>query len=173
MTQDVGSKPRIPLKETIGDGLYGSGSKKCTQNGTLVSGNMDQNLRSPGGLILTHTYMGHSISHSLPLAPPSYRLLPRCRPAGGGCRARGRAPGAGLGLKWNVVSGIRKQMERLGQKGRFQQLASWMQTKFPSSALLPFFGGGFPTKIDYRKKSTRILTSRLEDLAKQIMNESR
>ena len=35
---------------------YGSGSKIATQNGTLVSGNMDQNLRSPASLILTHTH---------------------------------------------------------------------------------------------------------------------
>ena len=34
----------------------------------------------------------------------------------------------------------------------------------PSSALLPFFGEGFPTKIDYRKKGTLILTSLLDDL---------
>ena len=32
--------------------------KICTQNGTLVSGNMNQNLRSPGGFIWTHTQMG-------------------------------------------------------------------------------------------------------------------
>ena len=36
---------------------YGCGSKMGTQNGTLVNRNMDQNLRSPGGLILTHTHM--------------------------------------------------------------------------------------------------------------------
>ena len=30
------------------------------QNGTLVSGNMDQNLRSSGSLTLTHTQMGWS-----------------------------------------------------------------------------------------------------------------
>ena len=29
----------------------------------------------------------------------------------------------------------------------------------------PFVWGGFPTKIDYRKKGTLILTSLLEDLA--------
>ena len=34
----------------------------------------------------------------------------------------------------------------------------------PSSALLPFVGEGSPTKIDYRKKGTLILTSLLEDL---------
>ena len=33
--------------------LYGCGSKTCTKNGILVKGNMDQNLRSPGGCILT------------------------------------------------------------------------------------------------------------------------
>ena len=35
----------------------GRGSEICTQNGTLVNGNMDCNLRSPGGLILTHTHV--------------------------------------------------------------------------------------------------------------------
>ena len=35
------------------DPRYDCGSKM----GTLVSGNVDQNLRSPGGLILTHTHM--------------------------------------------------------------------------------------------------------------------
>ena len=39
-------------------------------------------------------------------------------------------------------------------------------TRPPSSSLLPFFGEGSPTKIDYRKKGTLILTSLLEDLDK-------
>ena len=42
------------------------------QNGTLVSGNMDQNLRSPGGLLLTHT-------HFKP--PPSPTARPSTSPA--------------------------------------------------------------------------------------------
>ena len=38
----------------------------------------------------------------------------------------------------------------------------------PSSALLsPFLGEGSPTKIDYRKRGTLILTSLLEDLEAQ------
>ena len=38
-------------------------------------------------------------------------------------------------------------------------------TRCPSSALLsPFLGEGSPTDVDYRKKGTLILTSRLEDL---------
>ena len=37
-------------------------------------------------------------------------------------------------------------------------------TRSPNSALLLFFGEGSPTKIDYRKKGTLILTSLLEDL---------
>ena len=37
-------------------------------------------------------------------------------------------------------------------------------TRFPSSALLPFLGGGLPTKIGQRKKGTLIRTSLLEDL---------
>ena len=40
-----------------GSEVHGCGSKIGTQNGTLVSGNMDQNLWSAGGLILTHTHM--------------------------------------------------------------------------------------------------------------------
>ena len=36
---------------------YGSGSKNRYQNGTLVSGNMDQNLRTPPCLILSHSHM--------------------------------------------------------------------------------------------------------------------
>ena len=35
----------------------GCGSKICTQSGILANGHMGQNLRSPGGLILTHTHM--------------------------------------------------------------------------------------------------------------------
>ena len=38
---------------------FGCGSKIGTPNGTLASGNMDQNLWSPGGLILTHTAHTH------------------------------------------------------------------------------------------------------------------
>ena len=38
-----------------GFGSFGCGAKLGTPNGTLLSRNMDQNLRSPGGLILTHT----------------------------------------------------------------------------------------------------------------------
>ena len=39
-----------------------------------------------------------------------------------------------------------------------------MVARSPSSALLPFFGEGSHTKIDYRKKGTLLLTSLLEDL---------
>ena len=35
----------------------GCGSKLGNPNGTLVNGNMDENLRSPGGAILTHTQL--------------------------------------------------------------------------------------------------------------------
>ena len=39
------------------------------------------------------------------------------------------------------------------------------KSRSPSSALShPFVGGGFPTKIDYRKKGTLFLTSLLVDL---------
>ena len=36
------------------------------------------------------------------------------------------------------------------------------------SALFPFFGEGSPTKIDYRRKGTLILTSLLEDLVEHL-----
>ena len=45
---DSKKPPRVP---------FGCGAKICTQNGALVSGNMDQNLRSPGSLILPHTLL--------------------------------------------------------------------------------------------------------------------
>ena len=45
---------------------YGGGSKNRYQNGTLVSGNMDQNLRNPFCLILSHIRMG-------PPGPPPAR----------------------------------------------------------------------------------------------------
>ena len=38
------------------------------------------------------------------------------------------------------------------------------KTRSPSSAFYSFFGEGSPTKIDYRKKASLILTSLLEDL---------
>ena len=37
--------------------IHGCGSKNWYQNGTLVSGNMDQNLRNPSCLILSHTHI--------------------------------------------------------------------------------------------------------------------
>ena len=44
-------------------------------------------------------------------------------------------------------------------------------TRSPSSALLPFFAWeGSPTKIDYRKKGTLILSSLLEDLAERALD---
>ena len=51
----MGGAP-IPTWDPIGVEPWpnGCGSKIGAPNGTLVSGNMDQNLRSPGGLILTH-----------------------------------------------------------------------------------------------------------------------
>ena len=41
-----------------------------TPNGTLASGNMDQNLWSPGGLSLTHTHVNMGHSHDFPQAIP-------------------------------------------------------------------------------------------------------
>ena len=43
------------------------------------------------------------------------------------------------------------------------------KSRSPSSALLPLFlGEGSPTKIDYRKKGTLILTSLLEGLVNSL-----
>ena len=49
----------------------------------------------------------------------------------------------------------------------------YVSARSPSNALLPcFFGGeGSPTKIDYRKKGTLILTALLEDLVRKARNE--
>ena len=44
--------------------LDGCESKISTPNGTLASGNMDQNLWSPGGLILSHTQMADVHKHN-------------------------------------------------------------------------------------------------------------
>ena len=51
------SCPKIGLAYWLFACVYGCGSNIGTQDGTLGSGNMDQNLRSPGGLILTHTHI--------------------------------------------------------------------------------------------------------------------
>ena len=51
-----GSNSRARVTQVL---VFGSnGSKIGAPNGTLVSRNMDQNLRSPGGFILTHTNLG-------------------------------------------------------------------------------------------------------------------
>ena len=42
------------------------------------------------------------------------------------------------------------------------------RSRCPSSALLPFFGEGSTTKIDYREKGTLVLTSLLEDLLEDL-----
>ena len=36
----------------------------------------------------------------------------------------------------------------------------------------PFFGEGSPTKIDYRKKGTLVLTSLLEDLGGSLLRQA-
>ena len=50
-----------------------------------------------------------------------------------------------------------------GVKKRATQASLGCFSRSPSGALLPFFGEGSPTKIDYRKKGILILTSPLED----------
>ena len=49
-------RARGPFWVPIFDPQMGGSKKRC-QNGTLVSGNMDQNLRNPSCLILSHTQM--------------------------------------------------------------------------------------------------------------------
>ena len=53
----AGFKLATPSSD-CGNGQMAVGQKKVPKDGTLVSGSMDQNLRSPGGLILTHTQIG-------------------------------------------------------------------------------------------------------------------
>ena len=87
------------------DGLYGSsqkasingcGSTNRYQNGTLVSGNMDQNLRNPSWSILSHAHMEPSLQRG----PSSFQVslegksLNRracsCAPHSGSLASRGR-----------------------------------------------------------------------------------
>ena len=71
---------------------YGCGSKNRYQNGTLLSGNMDQNPRNPSCLILSHTLIGN---HKETIRNLSNRQV-GCRTSkpGGPCKgaeeARGR-----------------------------------------------------------------------------------
>ena len=55
---DFPSYPTLNVKGSYGRRLFANtaGSKMCTENGTLVRGNMDQNLRNPSSLILSHTH---------------------------------------------------------------------------------------------------------------------
>ena len=61
------------LVEQLVVGNMAVAQKKRYQNGTLVSGNMDQHLRNPSCLILSHTHMVFSESSLLarpkPLVP--------------------------------------------------------------------------------------------------------
>ena len=72
------SENMMPTPDRIGY-QGGCGSKNRCQNGTLVSGNMDQNLRNPSCLFLSHSQAGftrltlHSVSfnHQIPRPLPS------------------------------------------------------------------------------------------------------
>ena len=56
--------------------LPGFRLKICTRNGILVNGNMDQNLRFSGGLILTHTHVLFSPSEATASGiPPALNTL--------------------------------------------------------------------------------------------------
>ena len=50
-----GQGPLLAVRIDLRAELFGCGSKKRYQNGTLVSGNMDQNPRNPSCLILSHS----------------------------------------------------------------------------------------------------------------------
>ena len=88
---------------------FGCGSKI----GTLVSGNMDSNLRTPVGLIVTHTHFAlQGGAHSVPscpnlsaplpasLAQPSHALL---RPAPGQAKAVGTKVPAQVGASRHLA----------------------------------------------------------------------
>ena len=55
---------------------YGCGSKNRYQDGTLVSGNMDQNLHNPSSLILSHAHMHPKLARGMDCGPKSALL--RC-----------------------------------------------------------------------------------------------
>ena len=54
------------------------------------------------------------------------------------------------------------------QRRRVSPFCLGCAARSPSSALLPLFGEGSPTKIDYRNKSALILTSLLEHLGRDV-----
>ena len=63
----------------------GCGAKICTPNGTLVNGKLDYNLRSPGGLILTHTHVSSPyrfVARVCPRKAPCARLRQAQRSGG-------------------------------------------------------------------------------------------
>ena len=62
-------------------GPCGWGSKTLSQTGTLVSGNMDQNLRNPSCLILSHTHVERILKDTA-----IDGAWPNCMCAKGGCR---------------------------------------------------------------------------------------
>ena len=57
-----------------------------------------------------------------------------------------------------------KQRKKVSVGEQERSYAVCLFSRSPSSALYPFLGEGSPTKMDYRKKGTLILTSLLEDL---------
>ena len=63
---------------------FGCGSKNWYQNGTLVSGNMDQSLRNPSCFILSHTRLcdWNSPRTTASFRPVKYDNSPRCSVAG-------------------------------------------------------------------------------------------
>ena len=64
------------------------------------------------------------------------------------------------------------QFHRTQQRGKEREGFGPVLSRCPSSALShPFLGEGSPSKIDYRKKSTLILTSLLEELVVSNLHE--
>ena len=93
----------------------GCGSKKRYQNRTLVSGNMDQDLRSPSCLILSHTHFSFSRPEELswplqvphPILQRHLEVNPALRLAGdaaGRLRSAGIAPGLACFQSWVTMS---------------------------------------------------------------------
>ena len=88
LTAALSARPMRPRPKRIANIPNGCGSKIGAGNGTLESGNMDYNLWSPGGLMLTHTIFCMLISYYsslvicvnafFPVSIGSLRRFPPC-----------------------------------------------------------------------------------------------
>ena len=96
-----------------GFGRFGCGSKIGTQNRTLVNGNMDLNLRSSGGLILTHPHLtrnGIACSETSGESPATISSGQHKSPRAPFCRNRSR------NKRNEVGSGRRKKATARGDR---------------------------------------------------------